>query len=257
MLSYKRLPNYNSFGDVSIWEDKITYYLNKYPQGSNGWKLNRLYKLNGSNIVKAIGLDPKYSPEKLLTEMIYNHKISVGMEIGESRGVLQEPIARKKYEEKFNVKIIEVGSASLKNEPRYSSSTDGIIYEFINGEWIESDTIIEIKCPKKQIYSIETHLKRIKNGYIQKKWHHNHIPIQHYVQMQMQMHILNKKNCIFYVDPLEGKEYIEKIPYNKLFVDSKIMPKLNEFLTMMDQRIDEMVIEYEKNIMNYLDKATF
>ena len=249
IIRYSRLINYKTFGDNNLWEDKNTYYLHKYSQGTKEWKINRIYKITGSNIVKAIDYDKDCPREKYLDNMIYDQSLNIDLKINENdRGIYHENITRKKYEDKYNVKIVQVGSASPKNEPRISSSTDGVIYKLINNEWVETDTIVEIKCPKKIPFLINRYLNNLKNGFKPYKWYHKHIRDSTYIQMQMQMYILNKKFCIYIIDPEEGDMYIEKIPFNIKYINENIIPKLNEFFIMMDLRIDEMVKEYIKNI---------
>lgn len=245
---YLQLPNYKTFGDIELWENKGTYFLSKEKQGSKGWKLNRIFKVTGGNVVKAIMLDRNCTREQYLNEMIYNTNLNINLTIDPNqRGIYHEDITRKKYETIYNVKVVEVGSASLKDEPRYSSSTDGIVYFLKNGEWIESDIIIEIKCPKKLPYNIQKFLESKKNGFKPNKWYYKHIFISTYVQMQVQMHILNKKYCDYIIDPEIGEMYIERVPYNKHFINREVLPKLNEFFKLMDERVVEMVEQYQKS----------
>lgn len=156
-----------------------------------------------------------------LSEKIFSDEAVKNMKHGSE----QEQNARIWYENKYDVKVEEVGLAVPKWNFHLGSSVDGIV-EGMNG-------IIEIKCPARGVYQpLKDYVKLVESGWKPSKpLYHDHIYTSHYDQMQGGMAILQKDWCDYIVySTSDSQVYCERILFNKKYWDECLYPKLEEWL---------------------------
>lgn len=233
-----------------MWDDYDVCWLSKSTQQSPGWIKDRkghvpikflinellikeehindvVYsRVTGSNFGAAAGRSIFKTPDDLANEIaglkkkVFSDKSLKNM----NHGNFYEPHARKWYEQKFGLKVNEVGLAVPKWNFHIGASVDGVVA----GE----KGIIEIKCPVKMYEPLKDHIiKLLETNWEPKLFHHSHIWKTHYDQMQGGMAILGMDWCDYIVYSTSDKQvYHERIPFNKKYWDDFLHPALNNFL---------------------------
>lgn len=222
--------NLETFDDD--WEDYGLFYLNKFPQGSPKWKEARKLRITASNVGTVCSHNKFKSCEKYEkeftgeTEVIYSELNKYFMNIGTQ----YEPIARKWYCSTFKKIVLEYGFAVRKDDVRIGASIDGLVLENMNSLESESDTIIEIKCPKFMYKPISDYMKNssnLKNS----EYLFEHINKTHYDQMQCSMWTLGKKFCDYVVYSVkDGGRFVQRIPFDNNYWENMLYPCIKEFL---------------------------
>jgi len=200
---------------MSEWVDCGTYWLNLSNQGSPRWKDLRV-RVTASNFAAAAGLSTFSTPDELADEIsgIKKKEFTPTQIDNMNYGTEYEPMAREWYSKTRGVVVEEVGIAIPKWDPLIGGSLDGNI--------VDSDGCIEVKCPKKMYAPLKNPPK---SG-------HSHIWKSHYAQMQGCMAITDKKWCDYIVFcPKEDMVYVERIPFDKNYWEKTLYPLLTQFLT--------------------------
>lgn len=207
------------------WKDCEKYWLNIAPQGSEAWQLNRKFRLTASNFGGAIGKSKFSSPIDIALD-VTNFKPRNSSEHSKfiaQHGVKTEPEARNWYCRTRKVKVVEVGLAVPKWEPRIGASLDGDV--------IDTDGIIEIKSPLEMYKPINEHMEKIKRGWKPSPFYHEHIWESHYAQMQGSMKITGKKWCDYIIYATKSnRAYVERIPFNLTYWNTILWPGIVNFL---------------------------
>lgn len=216
-----------------MWEDRGTYYLSTAPQRSEEWLEQRKDKLTASNFGYAVR-DSKFKTVYELALDISGIKkteFSESSIIAMNHGTVFEPIAREWYEKQYGVKVEELGLAVPKWNSRIGGSVDGDV--------LNTDGIIEIKCPKIMYGPLLNKIKKSQentNSLVP-----SHIWYSHYCQMQGCMAILGKKWCDYIVYATESQNiYVERIQFNQYFWDNELYPAINNFLDNILQPLIDM-----------------
>lgn len=189
-------------------------------QRTDEWFAIRQGKMSASNagIIATNGKGLETYIYSLMAEFYSNgekeHYTNADME----RGILLEPEARIEFQFYTGLTVKEVGFVELNEY--VGVSPDGLIGD---------DGLIEIKCPKDDIYFRLLLNDNIKSDYL---W-----------QMQMQMLVTNRKFCYFvsYNPNFEQTLYIKKI--NR---DEEMIAKLQKGLDDGTKLIKEIKDKYKK-----------
>lgn len=192
------------------WSNRGLYKVSLYPQGSKEWHELREGIITASNFGSAIGVNKYCSSLELavrIAELRTNIEPNQYMEVG----TFYEKYIRDWYCSVYNVKVEELGLAIPNWDERIGASLDG--------EVIDSNGSIEIKCPNR----IYPSLREPKDDY-------SHIPPYHYAQIQGGMKICNKEWCDYIVHSRDEKETIVvRIPYDSYYWDNTLYPGLKSF----------------------------
>ena len=206
----------NCFGDyVGSWVDCGDVWLSIDEQGTKKWKDSREGRLTASDFGAAAGKSRFKTRDELLEEKRSGVPPVFTAEAIEhmSRGTREEPSARKYYVKDTGYEVVERGLVVPKWNPLIGASVDGDI--------VNSDGCIEIKCPKRIYWP----LKRNKG-----EGGHEHIYDTHYCQMQGGAAIYGKSwfdYVVFGVE--ERKMYIERVPFNEEYWMNFLYPRLESF----------------------------
>jgi hypothetical protein len=191
------------------WLEYETYYINRYNQGDKGWFEAKRNRLTTSKFGQALNFSPFGSSDDLIKEIKYGIQKSIdekskkNMEMGN----YTEIIARKLYP----LKVEQVGLVVPKWNNLIGTSPDGLFGD---------DGMIEIKT-----------FNKIPDFVLDSK-----IYINHYVQIQGSMKILNRKWCDYIACEYEEDGGLKTITIRFYFDNNyweSIYPKLNSFLNLL------------------------
>lgn len=211
--------------DKDLWEDRGDYWLNKASQTSDIWRKNHINRLTASNFGNVTSAEELCTLSELalhLTNLKPFKKADL-VKINKMHGVKTEPEARNWYCKRFKVKVVEVGLAVPKWEPRIGASLDG--------EVVGTDGMIEIKSPLEMYKSLQDHINKINSGWKPSPFYHNHIWNSHYAQIQGSLKITNKKWCDYVVYATKSnKVYVERIYFDQVYWNTILWPCIKSFL---------------------------
>lgn len=131
-------------------------------------------------------------------------------------GIQMEKVALKKFENDFEMHVVDVGLCIDIERPYLAASPDGLIAE---------NFVLEIKCPFSgkdskieagKFFPFLTKEKKLKTCH------------KYYAQIQGQMYVTKRKRCYFVVYTLLDMLVIN-VNYDKLFVESVLLPRLDDF----------------------------
>lgn len=126
------------------------------------------------------------------------------------------------YHTTYKVSVENIGTLVPKWDPRIEATIDGVV----------GDGIIDIRQPTSMYKALTYHVKRIERGWVPDKFYHDHLFLDHYIQMQANMKISGKSWCDYIVFvATDNKIYIERVLFNKDYWDSFIWPQISNFLT--------------------------
>jgi len=179
--------------------------------------------LTASDFGAAINKSNYQTPLDIAMEITNSKDYSKYNKSNPPHGIVTEPKARDWYRRTRNIKVIEVGLAVPKWEPRIGASIDGDI--------IGTEGIIEIKCPEEMYDSLITHMNKINTGWRPPPFYHEHIRDSHYAQMQGGMKIVNKQWCDYIVYATGSNlSYVERVYFNQKYWDTILWPGIQKFL---------------------------
>jgi len=182
------------------------YKIYNCDQLSKEWFVLRKNKITGSTFGDIIY--KKFNNHKNISDKIKGKKINYTEKQLENmnNGTLYESICRKKYSEKQNYNVYEVGFYISKEFDFLGYSPDGLI----NG-----DGMIEIKCPKFIYYPLLKYDKIWDN---------------HYAQIQGGLYITKRKWCDYVVyGYILDNMYIKRIYYDDKYCKEILIPNLIKF----------------------------
>lgn len=221
------------------WIETEKHFIHTAIQGTQEWKDVRKNRLTASNSSIVTGKNryktiENYIPEFLgLKEPVFDEISLFRM----NQGTIHEPIAREWYCKKLGFVVKELGLVVRKEELRLGASTDGVIYETLNGKEIETDGIIEIKCPMYMYPKLLEYSKNANN--IENIYYKDHIHPEHYEQMQCTMWVLDKKFCDYIVYAIKtGERFIFRVFFNKEYWDNMYKSILIFLDTHLNQNLN-------------------
>lgn len=183
-------------------------------------------RLTGSVFSAAAGRSPFTTADDLALEIVGLKKKEFSEKSKKNmlHGKLTEPVARKWYEKKHNVKVKEIGLVVPKWNFHLGASVDGIVEG--------SEGIIEIKCPVKMYQRLIDYNTLRETGWTPRTpYYHSHIWESHYAQMQGGMAILDKDWCDYIVYSTSDKQiYQERVLFNEKYWNEILYPLLQKFL---------------------------
>lgn len=224
------IPSF-SYINPNDWLDCDTYWLNLSPPLSKTWHDLHYGRPTASKFSSCVGHNQSLcTVDQILTQLSNPYHVPSTNSLME-HGIVTEPEARNWYKTLFNVDVKEVGIAIPKWDIRIGATVDGNV--------MNTDGIIEIKCPKKMYKPLTDHIHKLSHGWTPSKENiHNHIWVSHYDQMIGNMAVLNKQWCdyVVYCTP-ENQVYTERIFFDKdywyslyshltTFIQSKLYPLL-------------------------------
>lgn len=184
------------------------------------WLELRRHLITASNFGLIIKRQKNFSA--VVKSLLYKSNLSHIPSI--KHGIEHEPIAIQQLEIQENVKIEPCGLFIDRNDPFLGATPDGTI---------GSDTIVEIKCPISSFrLGLEQAIKSRKILFWKNTPHGTLINKRSnwYFQIQGQLHITNRKKCLFGVWSGENcpvdVEYIER---DDAFWEKEMYPKLHSF----------------------------
>ncbi len=226
-------------------------------QGGAGWlRIRELLVVTASQFAQAAGLS-KYHDRTV--ESLLNEKLGIEKKIFKpftqiimEHGTNMEPYVRDFYEKKFHKKVKELGVVIPKFCLDIGVSVDGYVEE--------TNSIIEIKCPVSMYSEIIEYVYRKKLGEKFPPFYHDHIPIDHYCQMQGGMAILGAPYCDYIVcSTRQGKYYITRVLRNPDFWNHILFPKLLQFIekvkAMKKENFDALLLK-EREEKKKMDEST-
>lgn len=178
---------------------------------------------------------PPESMERLMYRRTRVAERLTGLESGQAFqtqamkwGEYAEPLARAKYQ-LITHNLVEEAYFMLHPELRCGASPDGKVTDIETGEV----GVLEIKC-------LETH------NHLYKIMKQRKMPDDYFVQVQMQMWLMNVDYCDFvgYDSRLKGKLdiFVERIERDNDFIDNVLEPEVIAFLEEVDK--DERYFRY-------------
>lgn len=138
-------------------------------QRSDAWLKLRGNMLTASDVATALGQNKYQSPDDLLRKKCGIGEKFTGNEATEW-GTKMEPIACEMFEQKYNLKVYELGLIPHPDHPWLGGSPDGLT---------ENNCLLEIKCPLR---------RRIERGVV---------PDHYMAQLQVCMEIMDVESCYF------------------------------------------------------------
>jgi hypothetical protein len=212
--------------------DHGSYWELKAPQGDPIWKDGRYGRITTSVSGAMAGRSNFKTVEEQgliiagTKEEIFTNAESERM----NHGTNTESDARNWYSNTINNQIVERGLIVPKWDLTLGASVDGDI--------LNTDGIIEIKCPLSMYYPIKQYMDQLKTGWVPRPDYFKHIWPTHYDQMQHAMAVMGKKYCVYIVYcTTESMVFTQKIPFD------------SEYWSKHYQKIKE---NYEKYVKPYL-----
>lgn len=201
--------------------EKTTYYLLNVKQGSSDWHYLRKGRITASNLAKIMNCAPycKDTPEEIGKHLVgikkeeHTEEAQKRMQLGND----YEPIIREYLSKYLKCEIEETGFAIWKENKIFGASLDGVI---------DDDTCIEIKCPRKMYKPLINYMKNDNKD----EENYNHIWKSHYLQMQMNMIVTNRRNCIYAVYSIDDDDiFIQNVKVNKDYWYNVVYPACVDF----------------------------
>ena len=191
-----------------------------FEQRTDEWYAIRRAKMTASNagIIATNGKGLKTYIYSLMSDYYSNaekeHYVNADMQ----RGIDLEPEAKIEFEFYTGLEVKEVGF--IEHNEHVGVSPDGLI---------GNDGLIEIKCPKDEVY-----FKLLLNGEIKSEY---------LWQMQMQMLVSERKYCYFvsYNPNFDQSLFIKKIER-----DEEMIAKLQKGIDDGTKLIKQIITKYEK-----------
>lgn len=192
-----------------MWIDRGHFWEHNAKQGTDAWKEARIGRINSSTS-GAMADQSKFKTAEQSGKIIAGiEEENFTMEALERMefGVVQEPTARMWYEKTHKCKVLERGLCVPKNNFIIGASVDGDV--------LNTEGIVEIKCPKEMYFPIVKYMENQNFGWKPEPGYHSHIWDTHYAQMQHGMHVLKKKWCDYIVySPPTGQVFTQRFYYD-------------------------------------------
>ena len=175
-------------------------------QRSEAWLKLRGNMLTASDAATSIGANKYQTPDDLIRKKCGLGEPFLGNE-ATAWGTKMEPIACEMFEEKYGLKVYELGLIPHKSYPWLGGSPDGLT---------ENNCLVEIKCPFR---------RKIERGVV---------PLCYEAQIQICMEIMDVESCYF----VQYAPFDITFPAPEVF-DVTIVPRDREwfkkYLPVMDE----------------------
>jgi len=193
-------------------------------QRSEAWHQVRCGRVTGTRFKNLVSKETTDSYKDLLTniacEIITGKQEESYSNAQMEYGIEMEPVARAKYEELFELKVIEVGFLTPDEDHNYHEwigiSPDGML---------DDNGLLEIKCP----------LARTHFEYIER----NVLPSEYRYQVQGQLFVSGASYC----------DFMSFVPGMKPFI-IRIKPDVELFLEF-ERRLDILIVQVLEKINLY------
>lgn len=216
-----------------VWIDRGRYWEHTAKQGTEAWKDARKGRVTSSNTGALAGKSTFKTAEETgeiiagIKEEVFSEKSIEFMKFGHQ----YEPEARKWFEDTYKCKVVERGLCVLKEDVRIGASVDG--------DYIDGDGCIEIKCPQKMYNSILTYMDNISNGWKPPPNFTSHIFSTHLAQCMQACYVLGKKYCVYIVYCVSsGQVFTQKINFCQKW--------WNEHYFLIDKNYKQYVLPHLK-----------
>ena len=227
----------------SQWVEYENYYLHRALQGTPGWLQSREGKITGSRLAGVLGKSRFCAPKTASKKIKGTHvdKFTPINLANMKRGNDLEPFVRKWYEDTYNVKVIEVGFAVSKKDPKVGNSPDGLIGE---------DGMLEIKCPVKMYGGLLEH-EYMKQYTTFDKYYHGHILDEHYYQCQNGLFVFQRE-WQDYLVYTKDKQIVNRIYFNKEEWDNETKPAMDKYCDQYGIKIFKICLyRFFRNLFLY------
>lgn len=197
---------------MSEWVDQGNYWEHTSSQRDERWKEVRLGRITTTASGPMAGHSSFKTIEEQsfliagIKEQVFDKESLERM----NHGTEMEPYVRNWYAKKYNYRIVERGLTVPKWDPLLGASVDGDI--------LETDGIIEIKCPVKMYGPLKQYTDQVNVGWKPQPSYVKHIWPTHYDQMQHAMVVLGKKWCTYIVCSTTDKcVFVQKIDFDPVY----------------------------------------
>ena len=185
-LQLNRMDKFLTAKNLTSMTAAVASQIEKSTRGQNGdkaWHQERRKRITSSNFGKIYKVTPKTHLTKLAYSML--KPVNLDHVAAVRHGRQHGGIARKEYESSTGVIVDSVGLCVDMDHPYLAASPDGLI---------DSDTVIEIKCPysaKDSPISVKTvpYLTKVDGRLTLDPKH------QYFCQVQGQMMVTNREKC--------------------------------------------------------------
>lgn len=206
--------------EITDAESKILEASTILQRDSAIWLHERRKRLTASFFGQVLNKLPYTKCDNLVKSILYQNTDTAGMKYGR----LHEQDAKKYLTDKLGIKVSPCGLFVNKDMPYLGATPDGVI---------DDDGIIEIKCPSScASLSPEAAIMMKKFSFFSFNKKNNKIEInkkhKYYFQVQGQIHISDRKYCIFVLWTPLGV-YTENIPKDEELWIKYMLPKLKNF----------------------------
>ena len=192
-----------------MWTDHGAFFEHNAPQGTKAWKEARIGVCTGS-VSGALAGNSRFKNPEETGKIIANVEEEKFTEEALERmnyGHKYEPEARKWYENAYKCKVLERNLCRSKEDFRIGASVDGDI--------INKNGIIEIKCPQKMYRPLISYMDMKASGWIPPSNYYDHIWPTHLDQCFHGMYVLKRDFCDYIVYcPEEGKIFTQRINFD-------------------------------------------
>jgi hypothetical protein len=215
------------------WLDHGPYWELKAPQGDDIWLEGRLGRITTS-VSGAMANKSKFKTPEEQGEIIagvaeedFTPEAIERM----GHGTNTEPEARNWFMGIINQPIVERGLIVPKWDLTLGASVDGDI--------VNSDEIIEIKCPLSMYYPLEQYMDQLETGWKPPTDYFKHIWPTHYSQMQHAMAVMGKSFCHYVVYcTTESKVFTQKIPFDPEYWDAHYKQIKNNYRKFVEPHLN-------------------
>lgn len=221
------------------WIDRGSYLESSHPQRSPGWFRQRHGRVSSTLSAGLSGLSEYVSVNEAIRRYVGEPEAEFDDFTKDviEHGTKLEPNARKFYTNLMSsatgcdVCCSEPGFCVSKAEPLFGASPDGIV-TITTDSGIVDKGVLEIKCPKYglyeelQVFLSGGHPEADPESAVYDKYYHEHVKIDHYIQMQQHMFVTGTSWCDYVVytaaleTPDEPRDFVvSRIWYNSSFFD--------------------------------------
>lgn len=209
-------------------------------------KYQKTYRITASRLEGILGKSKFSSRAKTVLNML--GLIERDMNPNIEHGIRMEPLACKWYEKEYSVRVQPCEMVFSKKDHFFAAIPDGLV---------GSEGLLEIKCPQRMYAPLEEYdddlepsAKQLYNTELYDQFY-SHLFESHYLQMQLEMWIMDRSWCDFVVYT-DSEVFIQKIPRDSVYFE-RILNQVNEefipkYLELLD-RIGLKLVSLEEGFV--------